>query len=82
VHQVTTRTACTDDVPALRELRNYYIANSNATFDEKPLDTVAVSTWIAGFSESGPYRLLVAEFDQRLVGYCSSRGDVPCVVGT
>ena len=61
------------DADALLALRNHYIAQSFATFDEAPLRPAAVQDWIAGFAATGPYRLLVAHDGQRLLGYCSSQ---------
>ena len=67
------RPAETTDLDALRELRNYYIANSYATFDEEPLARETVESWFASFSSEGPYRLLVAHENDQLSGYCSSQ---------
>jgi len=66
------RPATVEDVPLLMELRNWYIANSVATFDEVPLAAKAVEAWVSQFA-SGPYRLLVAESEGRLLGYCCSQ---------
>ncbi len=61
------------DAPALLALRNHYIAQSFATFDEAPLSPADVQAWMAGFREDGPHRLLVARDGQRLLGFCSSQ---------
>jgi len=61
------------DAPALLALRNHYIAESFATFDEAPLRLSAVQDWIAGFTDAGPHRLLVARDGDRLLGFCSSQ---------
>ncbi len=61
------------DADALLALRNHYIAESFATFDEAPLTLAAVQHWIAGFAASGPHRLLVAREGARLLGFCSSQ---------
>ena len=67
------RPAENTDIDALRELRNYYIANSYATFDEEPLAREAVESWFTSFSSDGPYRLLVAHENDQLLGYCTSQ---------
>ena len=67
------RPAETADLAALLELRNYYIVNSYATFDEEPLARSAVDSWFASFGSEGPYRLLVAHENDQLLGYCSSQ---------
>ena len=61
------------DDDALLALRNHYIAQSFATFDEAPLRPQAVRDWMAGFGASGPHRLLVARDGERLLGFCSSQ---------
>ncbi|MFN3810906.1 MAG: GNAT family N-acetyltransferase [Roseateles asaccharophilus] len=66
------RHATPEDLPDLRELRNWYIANSNATFDVAPLSAEAMQAWFSQFGR-GPHRLLVAEQAGGLLGYCSSQ---------
>ena len=61
------------DADALLALRNHYIADSFATFDEAPWTLAALRDWIAGFAASGPHRLLVARDGARLLGFCSSQ---------
>ena len=73
MNQISLRNACVDDVASLCALRNHYIAHSNSTFDELPLDERAVRAWLDGFSSAGPHRLIVVEVGQQLAGFCSSR---------
>lgn len=61
------------DAPDLLALRNHYVAHSFATFDEAPLTPAAVQSWMTGFADTGPHRLLVARDGARLLGYCSSQ---------
>lgn len=60
------------DVAALAAIYNHYIRETPATFDvtEKGLDERAA--WLAGFSTTGPYRLLVADAGGELLGYAYS----------
>ena len=67
------RYAGDDDVAALLELRNHYIRHSYATFDEQELTRQDVVEWMSRFRRDGPHRLLVAERDGRLLGFCSSQ---------
>lgn len=69
---VSVRAASIGDAPALMDLRNWYIAHSVATFDEAPLSLQATQAWVSQFG-MGPHRLLVAEHDGRLLGYCCSQ---------
>jgi phosphinothricin acetyltransferase len=66
------RPATSDDLLPLMELRNWYVANSVATFDEVPLSLANMQAWFPQFGP-GPHRLLVAEHEGRLLGYCSSQ---------
>lgn len=42
-------------------------------FDETPLTDEAVLRWMASYATSGPYRLLVAVADSRVIGFASSQ---------
>jgi phosphinothricin acetyltransferase len=71
--KLNIRHASVADLPALLSLRNYYVENSFATFDEQPLSITSLEAWYAGFSPSGPYQLLVAEAEGTLLGFCCSQ---------
>lgn len=60
------------DAQSLMDLRNWFVANSIATFDDSPLSLCAIQGWISQFN-SGPYLLLIAEAEGRLLGYCCSQ---------
>lgn len=66
------RVAVAGDLPALVEIYNHYVTSSPATFDVKPFTTHGRDPWFTRFSESGPYRLWVADLAGRVVGYTSS----------
>jgi phosphinothricin acetyltransferase len=70
---VSVRPALASDLPALRDLRNHYVAHSNATFDEQPLSDEALRQWMQAFAPQGPHRLLVAEDADGLLGFASSQ---------
>jgi phosphinothricin acetyltransferase len=68
------RPATAEDCDALLKLRNHYVASTYAVFDEEPLTAEMVARWIASFSLSGPYRLIVATEQGQLRGFaCSQR---------
>jgi phosphinothricin acetyltransferase len=67
------RYATPDDLPALADLRNHFVANSYATFDEEPLSQAALRQWLGTFDITGPYRLLIAEELGQLIGFASSQ---------
>lgn len=70
--RMRVRSATLEDLVPLMALRNWYVENSNATFDESPLSEPAMQAWFSQFGQ-GPHRLLVAEHQGRLLGYCSSQ---------
>jgi len=61
------------DTAQLLALRNYYIENSFAVFDEVPMTEEMIANWLASFDQATPYRLLVAENDNVVLGYASSQ---------
>ncbi len=60
------------DLARLVEIYNYYIAETHFTFDTDPFAVGGRTQWFNQFSESGPYRLLVAEQDDVVVAFASS----------
>ncbi|MGN6527977.1 MAG: GNAT family N-acetyltransferase [Burkholderiaceae bacterium] len=70
---LVVRAATAADAEPLRAIRNHWIAESHASFDEQPLAPGAVRDWIAGFASTGPHRLLVAERAGAVVGFASSQ---------
>ena len=55
------------------DLRNYYVANSFATFDEQPLSQAFIESWVSSFNPSSPHQLFIAEASGRLLGFASSQ---------
>jgi phosphinothricin acetyltransferase len=66
------RAGATDDLPALTELYNHYIANSHFTFDVASHSVEARAGWFSRFHSSGPHQLVVATEGERLLGYACS----------
>lgn len=70
---VRVRSAEAGDLASLTDLYNHYVVETSITFDVEPVSLEARRAWLAGFADSGPHRLLVAEADDRLLGYASSQ---------
>lgn len=71
---IRVRSGRQGDLPAIVAIYNRYVEGSPVTFDLEPVTVAGRRAWLDGFSESGPYRLLVAEGAGGVVGYaCSQR---------
>lgn len=68
----TIRLAHRGDLAQLVATYNYYIEHSIATFDTEPTTVEDRAAWFETFSEVGPYRLLVACDNDRVLGCASS----------
>lgn len=66
------RNAEPSDLNALVEIYNRYISETHITFDTEPFAVGARTQWFTQFASTGPYRLLVAELNGRVVGYACS----------
>jgi len=62
-----------DDLPAIADILNYTIMNSNATLATEPTSVAGRQEWFERFSSSGPYRLLVARRGDQVLGYATSQ---------
>ncbi len=62
------RHAKTDDLAALTHIYNHYVEHTHITFHVKPYTVEERREWLAQFSASGRYPLLVLE-DKSLLGY-------------
>ncbi len=71
-HSTNIRAAAVGDLEPMTSLYNYYVDNTAITFDTAAFTPEARKPWFSQFSEEGPYRLFVAEFDGQLAGYASS----------
>ena len=70
--QLEIRPAVEDDLPALTELYNHYIATTAVTFDLEPWTLDQRRAWFGHYAETGRHRLLVAYEDGVLAGYAST----------
>jgi phosphinothricin acetyltransferase len=61
------------DLPAIVDILNYTIMNSNATLATEPTSAAERQEWFGRFSSSGPYRLLVARRGDQVLGYACSQ---------
>jgi len=66
------RTAVIEDLAALTELYNYYIANTATTFDIEPYTLESRGVWFAQFAPTGRHQLLVVEEMGDVLGYACS----------
>ncbi len=60
------------DLPALRDILNYYILNSVVTFEMVELSLENRKTWFTQFREKGRYQLMVVEKKGNTIGYAAS----------
>lgn len=70
---VEISTATENDLPRIVEILNHAITNSTATFSDRPTSVPERRDWFERFSSTGPYRLLVARRNGRVLGYAASQ---------
>lgn len=68
----TIRAGCESDLGALVKIYNHYVLETPTTFDVEPYTIDGRRPWFNEFSESGRYRLFVAESAGELIGYSHS----------
>ena len=66
------RAATLDDLSALNDIYNQYVAETHYTFDVEPMSAEARQEWFAHYSSAGRHRVLVAVSEDRVVGYATS----------
>ena len=69
---LVVRPAVVEDVPAMAAIYNHYVETSHATFDIAVVSLENRLAWFRGFGETGPFRLVVAERAEQVVGYAGS----------
>ena len=60
------------DLEPLTCLYNHFVETTTITFDIEPFMAEARTSWMAQFSTSGRYQLLVAEEEGQIAGFASS----------
>lgn len=65
---MTVREIEPGDIPACRELYNYYIENTTFSFETEPVSLEEFTARVERISESYPY--LVCEEEGRIAGFC------------
>jgi len=58
-----------DDLDAVTSIYNHYVLKTTVTMDIRPFTPEERRGWFDEHLEAGPYRLLVAEGDGRVLGY-------------
>ena len=66
------RVASRTDPLRLTEIYNHYVVHTPVTFDVEPYSLERRAAWFEQFSESGRYRLLVADQGRVVVGYAGT----------
>ncbi len=71
---MSVRAADAADLARIVEIYNHYIENTAVSFETERHTVEGRRAWFAGFATTGPYRLIVAEHDDRVIGFaCSAR---------
>ena len=69
---VKIRPSTESDIPQLLEIYNYHIENGHSTFQEEKTTIENMLSAFKQYDSDGPYRMLVAEQDGKVVGRASS----------
>lgn len=75
--EICIRAGVSADLSTLTDIYNHYVTHTHVTFDVEPFAIAARIPWFAQFSETGPYRLLVAEKNDAVIAYASSTNFKP-----
>ncbi len=59
-------------VEQMTAIYNHYVVNTAATFDDTPVTVENRRKWFFKYSYTGPHRIVVAERDERILGYALS----------
>ena len=69
---VQIRPSVIDDLPSLTDMYNHYILHTAITFDIEPYTVESRKVWYSQFAETGRHQLLVAEFNNEVIGFACS----------
>src|SRR6476646_10159842 len=61
------------DLEALTDIYNHYVLKTTATMDIRPVRAEERRGWLDDHRDTGPYRLIVAEGEGRVLGYACTR---------
>ena len=70
--RLQVRPATGDDLQAVNDIYNHYVAESHITFDVEPVSMEQRREWFTHYGPAGRHRLFVAEDGGRVVGFASS----------
>ena len=70
--RLQVRPATGDDLEAVNDIYNHYVAESHITFDVEPVSMEQRREWFTHYTPAGRHRLFVAEDGGRVVGFASS----------
>lgn len=70
--EILIRRAERADLPALRDIYNYYAIHTPVNFDIEPRTLAERQAWFAQFASSGRYQCFVAEEGGHVVAYAGS----------
>ena len=66
------RPATAEDLEAINDIYNHYVAESHYTFDDEAISMDGRREWFTHYAERGRHRVLVAVDGERVIGYASS----------
>jgi phosphinothricin acetyltransferase len=70
--RVHVRPGSEDDLAAVNDIYNHYVAESHVTFDDEPLSMEARRDWFTHYAAAGAHRVFVALDGEQLIGYATS----------
>jgi phosphinothricin acetyltransferase len=70
--RVQVRPVTADDLDAINEIYNHYVAESHCTFDVEPISLEARREWFTHYGTAGRHRVFAAEDGGRIAGFASS----------
>lgn len=70
--EIQVRPARISDLARLTDIYNHFVIHTAVTFDIEPYSVDRRATWFEQFSNTGRYRLLVAEDNGKVLGYAGT----------
>ena len=70
--KIEVRPARVEDLSAVNDIYNQYVAETHYTFDVEPMTPDARTEWFTHYGSSGRYRVVVAVSEGVVVGYAAS----------